>query len=116
MELLVPVGTPVIVPRKMESDWARAKSTMRLPVLRVDVVPVDEVNTTELMASLRLIIPMFAGRVSETSTRLTLAVLPPPPPPPAPLGRPLQEVKDKTAAKAARIEALLRFIGHPTTD
>jgi len=51
----------------------------------VDVVPVEEVSTTELMASLRLTIPMFAGRVSETSTRLTLAVVEPPPPPLPPL-------------------------------
>jgi hypothetical protein len=85
MEVFVPVGTLGIVPRKMESDWARARSTIRLPVLRVDVVPVDDVRTTELMASLRLMIPIFAGRVSETRTRLTLAVVVPPPPPP-PLG------------------------------
>ena len=82
----MPVGTPGIVPRKMESDWARARSTVRFPVLSVDVVPVDEVSTTELMANLRLTIPMLAGRVSETRTRLTLAVVVPPPPPPPPAG------------------------------
>lgn len=87
------------------------------PRSRVEVVPVEEVSTTELIATLKLIIPMFAGRVSETRTRLTLAVvLPPPPPPPAPCGRPLHEVRARTAANAARKEALLRFIGHPTKE
>lgn len=68
----------------MESDWARAKSTIRLPVLRVDVVPVEEVSTMELIATLKLTMPMVAGRVSDTKVRLTLAVVAPPPPPPPP--------------------------------
>lgn len=57
---------------------------MRLPVLRVDVVPVEEVNTMELIATRKLMIPIVAGRVSETMVRLTLAVVAPPPPPPPP--------------------------------
>jgi len=81
----------------------------------VDVTPDLEVNTTEVIATLKLIMPRFAGRVSETSTRLTFALLPPPPPPPPePLGRPLQDDRAKAAAKVIKIKDLVYFIEYPT--
>lgn len=101
-------------PRKIESDWARARSTIRPtpllspPRLRVDIAPVEEVNTTELMVTLKLIIPIFAGRVSETRVRLTLAVVPVPQllPQPLPLGRPLQEARERHATRVRKRKAL----------
>lgn len=77
MELLVPVGTLATVPRKAESDCKRTKSTVTpLPPLseRVVLVPVEEVRSTELTVTLKLISPRLAGALSETMTRLTLAV------------------------------------------
>jgi len=47
----------------------------RPPRLSVEVVPVEEVKTTELIKTLKLTIPIFAGRVSATMVRLTLTVV-----------------------------------------
>jgi hypothetical protein len=59
----------------------------------------------------------FAGRVSATSVKLTVAV-----PPPqltvqtVPVIGPLQAAKESVASKRTRSRALLRFIRHPTAD
>ena len=71
------------------------------------------------MVTLKERIDGFAGRVSATRVKLTVA-LPLPPPQltlqTVPFGGPLQEVPKKSARKSTGSKVLLRFMWHPTPD
>ena len=76
-------------------------------ILSVVAFPVAGVKVMALGTTLKLISPRVAGGVSETRTKLTVAVEPPPPPPPpVPLGRPLQEPKKTHATRIRKGKAL----------
>jgi len=74
-------------------------------MLKVVAVPVVGVKVTAVGTILKLTSPKVAGGVSETRTKLTLAVLVPPPPL-FPCGRPLQEPKEIEATRIRKRKAL----------
>jgi hypothetical protein len=64
------------------SDWSRIKSTTDGEGCRVCAVPVAGVRVMPEMVTLKERIDGFAGKVSATRVKLTVALPPPPPPPP----------------------------------
>lgn len=78
-----------------------------MPLLMLNVVAVPDVGVSVIAVgtTLKLMSPRFAGGVSATMTKLTLAV-PPPPPPPAPLGTPLHEPNERHATRTGNRKAL----------
>jgi len=74
-------------------------------MLKVVAVPVVGVKVTAVGTTLKLTRPRVAGGVSETSTKLTLAVLVPPPPL-FPCGRPLQEPNEMQVTRMRKGKAL----------
>ena len=92
------------------------RSTTGLAGVRVSAVPLVGVSTTLLTETLKDRIDGFAGKVSATRVKLTVAVPPPPPPPPPPpFGRcRVQEEEARAEARTRNNQALLRSIQHPT--
>ena len=84
---------------------------MPLLMLNVVAVPVDGVKVIEVGTTSKLKSPIVAGGVSETKTRLTLAV--PPLPPPLPLGKPLQEATARHDTTHRKTKDLRDFIRDP---
>ena len=58
------------------------RSTTGLAGVRVCAVPLEGVSTTLVIETLKDRIDGFAGNVSATRVKLTVAFPPPPPPPP----------------------------------
>jgi len=77
-----------------------------LLMLKVVAVPVEGVRVMAVGTTLKLMSPKVAGGVSETRTKLTLAVPPQLPLQPLPLGRPLHEPKKTHATRIRKGKAL----------
>jgi len=72
----------VRVPRNALSDCKRIRSTTGVAGVRVCAEPEEGVSTTLVIETLKERSEGFAGTVSATTVKLTLAPEPPPPPPP----------------------------------
>ena len=108
----------VRVPRKAVSDCSRIRSTTGVAGVKVTAVPVVGVRVIPATETLKDKIDGFAGSVSATRVKLTVALPPTTHVPVHLLGRPLQADRDKAASKrmGKKERALLRFMWHPTTE
>ena len=105
------------VPRKAVSDCKRIRSTTSAGLgVKVCAVPVVGVRVMRSIVTLNERIDEFAGRVSATRVKLTVALPPPPQLTVQTVVGPLQADRQKEASKRKRSRALFRFIRHPTLD
>jgi len=108
----------VRAPRKAVPDCSRIRSTTGVAGVKVTAVPLVGVRAIPTMETLKERIDGFAGRVSATRVKLTVALPPMTQVPVHLFGRPLQAARDKAASKrmGKKERALLRFMWHPATE
>src|SRR6266436_331277 len=104
------------MPRKAVSDCKRIKSTTGEAGCKVWAEPLAGVRTIPTIETLKERIDGFAGRVSATRVKLTVASPPPPQLTVQTVLGPLQAAREKEASKRTTSRTLFRFIRHPTLD